>query len=82
MRTRTRIKTSDEWLPMRRGGSVVLLGAVTVVGLAAGVLVPGGGASSKASHATSHLKATTHVTVTATDTTGSGCRSAALPRGG
>jgi uncharacterized cupredoxin-like copper-binding protein len=52
---------------MRRGGSVVLLGAVTVVGLAAGVLVPGGGASSKASHATSHLKATTRVTVTATD---------------
>ena len=29
--------------------------------------MPGGGASSKASHATSHSKATTHVTVTATD---------------
>ena len=52
---------------MRRGGSVVLLAVLAVAGLAAGILVPGGGASSKASHATSHSKATTHVTVTATD---------------
>ena len=40
---------------------------LAVAGLAAGIFVPGGGASSKASHATSHSKATTHVTVTATD---------------
>jgi plastocyanin len=60
------MKTSEEGLPMRRG-SVVLLAALTVAGLAAGVLVPGGGASSKASHAPSHSKATTHVTVAATE---------------
>ena len=52
---------------MRRGGSVVLLAVMAVAGLAAGIFVPGGGASSKASHATSHSKATTRVTVTATD---------------
>ncbi len=52
---------------MRRGGTVVLLAVMAVAGLAAGILVPGGGASSKASHATSHSKATTHVTVTATE---------------
>ena len=52
---------------MRRGGSVLLLAALAVAGLAAGIFVPGGGASSKASHATAHSKATTHVTVTATD---------------
>src|SRR5436190_9631279 len=63
---RTRMKASEEGLPMRRG-SVVLLAALTVAGLAAGVLVPGGGASSKTSPATSHPKATNHVTVTATD---------------
>jgi archaellin len=43
---------------MRRGGSGVLLAVVAVAGLAAGILVPGGGASSKASHATSHSMAT------------------------
>ena len=52
---------------MRRGGSVVLLAVLAVAGLAAGIFVPGGGASPKASHATAHSKATTHVTVTATD---------------
>ena len=52
---------------MRRGGSAVLLAALAVAGLAAAIFVPGGGASSKASHATSHSKATTHVTVAATD---------------
>ena len=52
---------------MRRGGSLVLLAGLAVAGVAAGIFVPGGGASSKASHATSHSKATTHVTVTAKD---------------
>jgi uncharacterized cupredoxin-like copper-binding protein len=52
---------------MRRGGSLVLLAGLAVAGVAAGIFVPGGGASSKGSHATSHSKATTHVTVTATD---------------
>ena len=52
---------------MRRGGSLVLLAVMAVAGVAAGIFVPGGGASSKASHATSHSTATTHVTVTATD---------------
>ena len=52
---------------MRRGGSLVLLAGLAVAGLAAGIFVPGGGASSKASHATAHSKATTRVTVTATD---------------
>ena len=51
---------------MRRG-SVVLLAALTVTGLAAGVLVPGGGASPKASQSPSHWKAATHVTVVATE---------------
>ena len=64
----------------RRGEALVLLAALAVAGLAAGIFVPGGGASSKASHAASHSKATTHVTVTAT-TPSSRCRSAALPRG-
>ena len=52
---------------MRRGGSLVLLAVMAVAGLATAIFVPGGGASSKASHATSRSKATTHVTVTATD---------------
>jgi uncharacterized cupredoxin-like copper-binding protein len=52
---------------MRRGGSLVLLAGLAVAGVAAGIFVPGGGASSKGSHATSHSKATTHVTVSATD---------------
>ena len=52
---------------MRRGAHVVLFAALAVAGLAAGIFVPGGGASSKASHAASPSKATTHVTVTATD---------------
>jgi plastocyanin len=60
------MKTSEEGLPMRRG-SVVLLTALMVAGLAAGVLVPGGGASSKASHVQFHSKASTHVTVAATE---------------
>ena len=51
---------------MRRGGRVVLVGALAGAGLASGIVVPGGGASSKGSRA-SHSKATTHVTVTATD---------------
>jgi uncharacterized cupredoxin-like copper-binding protein len=52
---------------MRRGGSFVLLAGLAVAGVAAGVFVPGGGASSTGSHATSRSKATTHVTVTAKD---------------
>jgi plastocyanin len=52
---------------MRRGGSLVLLAGLAVAGLAARIVVPGVGASSKASHAISHSKATTRVTVTATD---------------
>ena len=52
---------------MRRGGRVVLIGALAGAGLALGIFVPGGGASSKAEPATFHSKATTHVTVTATD---------------
>ena len=52
---------------MRRGGSLVLVAVMAVVGLAAGIFVAGGGASSKASHATVYSTATTHVTVTATD---------------
>jgi uncharacterized cupredoxin-like copper-binding protein len=54
-------------MPMRREGSVVLLGALTVAGIAAGVLVPGGGASSAVPDAPSHWQATTRVTVVATD---------------
>jgi uncharacterized cupredoxin-like copper-binding protein len=46
---------------MRRGGSVLLVAALAMAGLTGGVFVAGGGASSKAS------AATTHVTVTATD---------------
>jgi uncharacterized cupredoxin-like copper-binding protein len=52
---------------MRRGGSVVLLAALAVAGLAAGIFVPGSGASPTASQATSHAKTTTHVTVAATE---------------
>lgn len=52
---------------MRRGGSLVVLAALAVVGLAAGIFVAGGGASSEGSHATAHSTATTHVAVTATD---------------
>ena len=52
---------------MSRGGSLALLAALALAGLAAGILVPGSGASSKASRATSHSKATTHVTVAATE---------------
>ena len=52
---------------MRRGANVVLFAALAVAGFAAGIFVPGGGASSNASHAASQSKATTHVTVTATD---------------
>jgi plastocyanin len=52
---------------MRRGGSLVVLAALGVAGLAAGIFVAGGGASSEGSHATAHSTATTHVTVTATD---------------
>ena len=47
--------------------SAMLLGALIVVGSAAGVLVAGGEASSDASHATSRSKATTRVAVIATD---------------
>ncbi len=46
---------------MRRGGSVVLLAALAVAGLTAGIFVPGGGTSSTPSHATSR------VTVAATE---------------
>jgi uncharacterized cupredoxin-like copper-binding protein len=52
---------------MSRGARVVLFAALAVAGLAAGIFVPGGGASFKASHAASQSKATTHVTVTATE---------------
>ena len=52
---------------MRRGGSSVLLAAVFVVGAAAGIFVAGGGASRETPRMTSHPKATTHVTVSATD---------------
>jgi plastocyanin len=52
---------------MRRGGSILLVAALAVAGVAAAILVPGGGASAKASHATSQSQAATHVTVTATD---------------
>jgi plastocyanin len=52
---------------MKRGGRVVLLAALGVAGLAAGVLVPGGGASPTASHSPSHSAATTRVTVAATE---------------
>jgi|SRR5713101_2618135 len=63
MRKRSRFITSEAGLPVRRGGSVVQLAALAVAGLAAGVLVPGGGANSKPSHST----ATAHVTVAATE---------------
>jgi plastocyanin len=45
---------------MRRQGRVVLLAALTVAGVAAGIFVPGGGATAKAPNVT-------HVTVAATD---------------
>ena len=48
---------------MRRGGNAVLFTALAVAGLAAAIFVPGGGAGSTAS------QATTHVTVVATDST-------------
>ena len=51
---------------MRRGGSFIVLAAMAAA-LAAGIVVPGGGANSKGLHAMAHPKATTHVTVTATD---------------
>jgi plastocyanin len=60
-------RTSEGGLDVRRGAHVGLFAALAVAGLAAGIFVPGGGASSKASHAASQSKATTHVTVTATD---------------
>jgi plastocyanin len=52
---------------MRRGGNLVLLAGLAVAGLVAGVFVASGGASAKASHPAVHSTATTHVTVTATD---------------
>jgi hypothetical protein len=45
----------------------LVFAAPAVAGLAAGLFVPGGEASSKASHATSHVEATTRVTVIARD---------------
>ena len=51
---------------MRRGGSIIVVAAMAAA-LAAGIVVPGGGASSKMSRTRSNAKATTHVTVTATD---------------
>ena len=41
---------------MRRGGSLVLVAVMAVAGLAAGIFVAAGGASSKASHATARLQ--------------------------
>jgi uncharacterized cupredoxin-like copper-binding protein len=52
---------------MRRGGNLVPLAVMAVAGLATGIFVSGGGASSEGSHATAHSTATTRVTVTATD---------------
>jgi plastocyanin len=52
---------------MRRGGSLALVAVMPVAGLAAGIFAAGGGASSEGSRAASHSMATTHVTVTATD---------------
>lgn len=52
---------------MRRGARAALLGALFLVGGAAGIFVAGGVASSETSHATSRSEATTRVTVTATD---------------
>jgi len=51
---------------MRRGGTIFLLAGLAVAGPTAGILVPLGGASSTPS-ARSQSQATTHVTVTATD---------------
>ncbi len=45
---------------MGRGGSVLLVAALAVAGIA-GIFVAGGGASSKTPHATSHSMATTRV---------------------
>src|SRR5437773_1070974 len=67
MRTRTRLIASEAGLPLRRGGRVILLAVLAGAGLAAGVLVPGGGASPKASHSPSHSTATARVTVAATE---------------
>lgn len=52
---------------MRRGERLVLVAALAMVGLVAGIFVPGGGATSKASRATADSKAITRVSVTATD---------------
>jgi plastocyanin len=53
---------------MRRGARAALLGALFLVGGAAGIFVAGGVASSETSHATSRSEATTtQVIVTATD---------------
>ena len=52
---------------MRPGGRFVLVVALAMAGLVAGIFVPGGGASPKESHSPSHAAATTRVTVTATD---------------
>jgi uncharacterized cupredoxin-like copper-binding protein len=52
---------------VRPGASSAFPAALFVTGIAAGIVVAGGGASSDASRATSHSEATTRVTVTATD---------------
>jgi plastocyanin len=52
---------------MRRRVSVALLAAMAVAGLAAGILVPSGGAGSKPSRAAPDSRATTRVAVAATD---------------
>ena len=52
---------------MSRGAGAALLGALFLVGGAAGIFVAGGEASSKTSHATARSEATTRVIVTATD---------------
>ena len=59
--------TRDAAQAAQAGLLIAADGRSAVAGLAAGIFVSGGGASSRASHATSHSKATTHVTVTATD---------------
>jgi uncharacterized cupredoxin-like copper-binding protein len=52
---------------MSRRSSVVLLGALFLVGAAAGIVVAGGAASSDALHAASRSETTTRVAVIATD---------------
>lgn len=52
---------------MRRERRFVLVAALAMAGLVAGVVAQGGGASSKASHARADSKAITRVIVTATD---------------